>query len=82
MAGWLLVATDLVLVGDQRQVRVVRGGFRRNGMGKCAQNAQDGDVGGEDAEPDASKHGETQDEGHQKRNHGCKSFGIENLASS
>ena len=76
----LLVAADVVLVGDQRQVRVVGGRFRRSGMGKCAQDEQDCDVGGKDAEPDASDHGEAEDEGHQKRNHGCKSFGNRNLS--
>ena len=70
----------MVLVGDQRQLRVVGGGFRRRGTGECAQEAQDCDVGGEDAEADRSDHGKAKDEGHEKRNHGCKSFGNKSLS--
>jgi hypothetical protein len=49
-------------------------------MGKYAQDAQDCDIGREDTEADTSDHGDAQDEGHQKRNHGFKSFGNENLS--
>jgi hypothetical protein len=82
MAQWLLVATDVVLVGDKRQVRVIGRRFRRSGMGKSAQDAQDCDVGREDTEADTSDHGDAQDEWHQKRNHGFKSFGNENLSKN
>ena len=54
--------------------------FRLSRTRECAQDAQDRDVGGEDAETDGSNHGEAEDERHQERNHGCRSFRHENLS--
>ena len=49
-------------------------------MGECAQDAEDHDLGGEDAEADGGDHGKAKDKRHQERNHGCKSFGNKDLA--
>ena len=81
IVAWVLVAAGVVLGGNQDKARTGRGGFRRCGMAECAQDAEDCDVSGEDAEADGSDHGEAENEGHQERNHGPKILPVMSEAS-
>jgi len=67
---YALVAAGVVLRGHQHQA--LAGG---NGLGLCrmaerAQDAEDGQICGQDSEAEGSDHSEAEDNGHQERSHG------------
>jgi hypothetical protein len=65
-----LVAAGVGLGGNQDKARTGWGWLRLCRMAERAQDAENCDVGGEDAEADGGDHGEAENEGHQERNHG------------
>ena len=67
-----LVAAGVVLVRNQDQARAGGSGLGAGRLTEGAQDAENCDIGGENAEADGGDDGEAEDDRHQKRNHGLK----------
>ena len=79
-----LVAADVVVVRDQHQAWAGRNGFGAGWLSERAQDPENCDVCGEDAEADGGEYSEAEDDRHKKRDHGRKVlvFNLFELATS
>ena len=64
-----LVAAGVVLRRNQDQARPARFSLLLRPVAECPQNADDGGIGGENAEAHGCDDGEEEDDGHQVRDH-------------
>jgi hypothetical protein len=63
------IPADVILRGNQHQARTGSDRLRPVSTSECQQNAGDGEISSEYAQPNGGYHGDEQDERHQERNH-------------